>query len=105
MNLQECLQDYKNLKEYRLKLNGTYIWDYKLEGLSTVYLIKEDPTEADIRDRVQLGEIIEYVKFIGVDITANYFQFKEEFTRDTVLSYSVDTNNKEIVMTTYMGTL
>ena len=68
-----------------ITIEGHPVWDYKIGGDKTVFLISEDPWEGVDEEYVTLKEIRKYIvdNFIPFDIV----EFRTEADRELLKSY------------------
>lgn len=80
-----------------VSIEGYPVWDYKIGGHNTIFLISEDPWEGVEDEYVTLKEIRKYVvdNFIPFDAV----EFKTEADRELLKSYKWD--NSRLVLSHY----
>lgn len=71
-------------------IEGHPVWDYKVGGHNTIFLISEDPWEGVEDEYVTLKELRKYVvdNFIPFDVV----EFKTEADRELLKSYKWEEN-------------
>jgi len=85
--------------DYLITIEGNPVWDYKIGGLNTIFLISEDPWSGVEEEYVTLRELKEYVIdcFIPFDIT----EFKTEADKELLKSFEWNDENKELKLSHY----
>ena len=99
--------DFKSLIEvpetarlnYLVTIEGYPVWDYKIGGLNTVFLISEDPWEGVESEYVSLKELKDFIIdcFIPFDIV----EFKTEADKELLKSFKWNDESKELRLSHY----
>jgi len=66
-------------------VEGHPVWDYKIGGHKTIYLISEDPWQGVEEEYVTLKELRKYV--VNCEIPFDIVEFKTEADRELLKSY------------------
>ena len=80
-----------------ITIEGHPVWDYKIGGYNTIFLISEDPWEGVEDEYVTLKELRKYVvdSFIPFDVV----EFKTEADRELLKSYNWE--NDRLILSHY----
>lgn len=80
-----------------ITIEGHPVWDYKIGGYNTIFLISEDPWEGVEDEYVTLKELRKYVvdSFIPFDVV----EFKTEADRELLKSYKWE--NDRLILSHY----
>ena len=76
--------------DFIISVGGNPVWDYKVGGHNTIFLISEDPWEGVEDEYVTLKEVRKYIvdNFIPFDVV----EFKTEADRELLKSYKWEEN-------------
>ena len=79
---------------YIITIEGYPVWDYKIGGHKSVFLISEDPWEGVESEYVTLRELKDYIIdcFIPFDIA----EFKTEADKELLVSFKWNDETKEL---------
>ena len=80
--------------EYVITIEGHPVWDYKIGGLNTIFLISEDPWQGVENEYVSLQEVRKYI--VSNEIPFDLVKFQTEADRETLLSYHWKDENTEL---------
>lgn len=87
INFKELLETAGPEKlDYVVTIEGHPIWDYKIGGMHTVFLISEDPWEGVEEEYVTLKELKKYI--VNCEIPFDILEFKTEADRETLKSFT-----------------
>ena len=80
-----------------ITIEGYPVWDYKIGGYNTIFLISEDPWEGVEEEYVTLKELRQYVvdSFIPFDVV----EFRTEADRELLKSYKWE--NDRLILSHY----
>ena len=80
-----------------ITIEGHPVWDYKIGGYNTIFLISEDPWDGVEEEYVTLKELRKYVvdSFIPFDVV----EFRTEADRELLKSYKWE--NDKLILSHY----
>ena len=80
-----------------ITIEGHPVWDYKIGGYNTIFLISEDPWDGVEEEYVTLKELRKYVvdSFIPFDVV----EFRTEADRELLKSYKWE--NDRLILSHY----
>tara|TARA_B100000035_G_scaffold305024_1_gene305386 strand:+ start:1005 stop:1310 length:306 start_codon:yes stop_codon:yes gene_type:complete len=99
--------DFKNIiklagndkLDYLVTIEGHPVWDYKLGGLHTIYLISEDPWQGVEDEYVTLSELRKYI--VSCEIPFDLVKFQTEADKELLISFKWNDTNRELILSHY----
>ena len=77
-----------------ITIEGHPVWDYKVGGYDTIFLISEDPWEGVEDEYVSLKELRKYV--VSCEIPFDIVKFKTEANKEILKSYIWEENQLKL---------